>query len=100
MAIQPQKSEVHDETGDASTSPTAAGDRATSKRAIGNGQTPGEGIRTPDLHLNEVEVIQDDSDVGGPIIIKSDDPRLQHLELPADPFPTDRSPEIDPPVKK
>lgn len=96
---QPQKSEVHAATGDASTSPVARGDEAATRKT-GKGRSPGGDVRVPDLHLNEVEVLRDDSDVGGPIVVKSEDPELQHLELPVDPFPTDRKPEIDPPVKK
>lgn len=95
---QPQKSEVHAVTDDASTSPTGRDREVT--RAGANGHAPAGDVRVPDLHLNEVEVVRDDSDNGGPIVIKSEDPKLQHLELPVDPFPTDRTPEIDPPVKK
>lgn len=96
----PQKSEVHDVTADASTSPTADADESTTVNVTGGGRSPHDKVIVPEVHLNDVEIVSDDSDNGGPIVIKSDDPDLQHVEAPIDPIPTERSPEIDPPVKK
>lgn len=98
MSIQPQKSEVHSVTEDASTSPaTSAPETPNSPRPAG--QKPSGSVRVPDVRLGQVEIVRDDSDAGGPIVLKSDDPALRHPEPPVDPFPTDRMPEIDPPVK-
>ena len=92
-----QKSEVHGVTGDADSSAFAAGDRETTKQAT-NPDTfaPKPKDRKPIV----ATIVKDDTDNGGPLIIESSDPELQHLELPQDPFPTDGTPEIDPPVEK
>ena len=56
-------------------------------------------IRPSDVQLSDVTIVRDDTDVGGPLVIVSDDPALDTRGLPADPFPTDGTPEIDPPVE-
>ena len=94
----PQKSEVHESTADASTSPTAAGDSRTTR------QQPGQRRRTtpkrhPEPLSPDTTIVQDDSDDGGPIVVESADPELNPPQTPKDPFPTNRTPEIDPPVK-
>lgn len=93
-----QKSEVHAATADADSSPTAAGDRAATKQATGHGNAPADpNPRNP--VGPEVTVVRDDTDSGGPLVIQSDDPDLNPPRVPSDPFPTNRTPEIDPPVK-
>ena len=94
-----QKSEVHSITGDAATSPTAAGDRTTTRPAGAAGTTASP-KRDLEPLKGDVRVVRDDTDSGGPLVIKSDDPALQKLDLPKDPFPTERTPEVDVPVDK
>ena len=94
-----QKSEVHAATADADSSPTAAGDRATTKQSTGHGRAPADpNPRNPTGPA--VRVVADDTDNGGPLVIQSDDPALSPPRVPSDPFPTDGTPEIDPPVEK
>lgn len=91
-----QKSEVHGATADASTSPTAAGD-AEATRPTGHRPAPADpNPRNP--VGPDVVVVRDDTDTGGPLVIRSPDPALNPPRVPSDPFPTDRTPEIDPPV--
>ncbi|HEX8325449.1 MAG TPA: hypothetical protein VF595_16215 [Tepidisphaeraceae bacterium] len=92
-----QKSEVHAATGDASTSPTAAGDAETT-RPTGHGKAPADpNPRNP--VGPDVRVIRDDTDSGGPLVVESSEPELNPPRVRSDPFPTERKPEIDPPVK-
>ena len=94
-----QKSEVHAATADAETSPTAAGDRDTTVRATGHGKAPADpNPRNPTGP--DVRVLRDDTDSGGPLVVQTDDPDLNPPRVPIVEFPTDRKPEIDPPVKK
>ncbi|HYE17257.1 MAG TPA: hypothetical protein VEA69_02375 [Tepidisphaeraceae bacterium] len=106
----PQKSEVHESTADASTSPTGAHDQETTRRQKhddpgvrydqpddrGRLHHPGEVPRQP---LTDAEIVSDQTDDGGPLVIRSADPDLNPPRTPKDPFPTDRKPEIDPPIK-
>lgn len=93
-----QKSEVHYSTADASTSPDAAGDEQTTRSAVRPARKSGE----PEWPLESLspgtQVVRDDTDAGGPLVVKSDDPRLNPPTVPRDPFPTERKPEIDPPA--
>ena len=92
-----QKSEVHDTTADAEGSPTAEGDAAV----IGSTHR----TNWPEIHHDSkpltagTHIVKDETDVGGPLIIESDDPDLSPPRVPMDPFPTDGKPEIDPPVE-
>lgn len=45
-------------------------------------------------------IIRDDTDDGGPLVIVSDDPDLNPPRASQNPFPTDGTPEIDPPVER
>jgi hypothetical protein len=95
-----QKSEVHNVTADASTSPTADADT----RATANFPGQEERRQSPKIHPEpltpDTVVLQDDSDDGGPVVIKSDDPDLNPPHVPQDPFPTGRVPQIDPPMPR
>jgi hypothetical protein len=94
-----QKSEVHTSTADAESSPTSSGDRETTHDLGRDG--PHESPKmSPEPPSSNTEIIRDDSDAGGPIVILSDDPDLIPPKAPKDPFPTDRKPEIDPPVRE
>ena len=94
-----QKSKEHHATGNASTNPTAEGDAETTKSSTGHGHSPSDpNPRNPTGP--EVTVIRDDTDSGGPLVIQTADPDLNPPRVPSDPFPTDRKPEIDPPVEK
>jgi hypothetical protein len=94
-----QKSEVHDTTADASTSPTSQGDRATTRHAGGDKsrETPKQ---QPEDLSPDTRIVRDDTSEGGPLVVESDDPDLNPPRTPKDPFPTDRKPEIDPPVER
>ena len=95
-----QKSEVHDATADAESGPTARGDAATTQAATGRGHVPwDDGDEPREAHV-DVTLISDQTDDGGPLVITSDDPELNPPRVPSDPFPTDRTPEVDPPVEK
>lgn len=92
-----QKSEVHSTTADASTSPTGGGDAATTR---GQSTRPTDTPKlSPDPPI-DVHIIRDETDVGGPLVIESADPDLNPPHPPVDPFPTDGTPQIDPPVPK
>jgi hypothetical protein len=102
MPIEPQKSEVHATTGDASTTPTGGGDQETTRRTPSD--RPPDG-RRGDAGINpepptDVRIVSDETDDAGPLVIQSSDPDLNPPRTPKDPFPTERKPEIDPPVKK
>ena len=67
-----QKSEVHTATGDASTSPAAAGDAQTTRGAVDKrhpeGRKSGPGVREAD-----VKIVRDETDDGGPLVIETKD---------------------------
>jgi hypothetical protein len=103
-----QKSDIHESTGDASTTPTGGGDQDATLRAP---SAPGPHYDSPDdrgrLHhpgevprkpLTDATIVSDETDDAGPLVIRSTDPDLNPPQAPTDPFPTDRKPEIDPPV--
>lgn len=94
---QEQKSEVHGVTGDASTSPANESDTATTQgRSTRLPETPKLQPEPP----SDMKIVQDDTDAGGPLVIKSTDPDLNPPQAPIDPFPTHGTPQIDPPVEK
>ena len=99
---QTQKSEVHATTGDASTSPTGGGDVETTRTGpvdrARSGSDP-DHPRVAPVPPQDVHVVSDETDVGGPLVIESSDPDLNPPRAPINPFPTDRKPEIDPPVR-
>lgn len=95
--IDPQKSEIHEATDDADTSPTSTGEPQGSNAKM---RAPRGTVRISDVHLNDATIVQDDTDVGGPLVIKSPLPDLNPPRVPIDPFPTDGKPEIDPPVER
>jgi hypothetical protein len=98
MAIEPQKSEVHESTADASTSPTGGRDQEATRRAE-SGRSPDDDAPKVPLDPPEVRIVKDETDDGGPLVVESDDPDLNPPRVPVDPFPTLGKPEIDPPVK-
>ena len=94
-----QKSEVHDTSADAGSSPASRGDRDTTLASGTDKTRPTpkrelEGL-SPDTHI-----VRDDTDDGGPLVVESNDPDLNPPQTPKDPFPTERTPEIDPPVDR
>ncbi|MGN6625841.1 MAG: hypothetical protein ACTHLN_04410 [Tepidisphaeraceae bacterium] len=93
-----QKSELHESTADASTSPTAPGDERTTIADTPHAHAPWPTDRVVAPRVSGVRIIQDDTDEGGPLVVESDDPALNPPRVPSEPFPTDRTPEIDPPV--
>jgi hypothetical protein len=92
-----QQSEVHRTTADAEASPTSD-DNAQSPGPAGEKVPWNSTPRAAEPLTTGTQVVSDDTDVGGPLIIKSDDPDLNPPAVPVDPFPTDRTPEIDPKV--
>lgn len=93
-----QKSEVHEASEDARAGGRAPGDRQ-SVDATSHPDNAPEPLRRPlDPPLGGIHVIRDDTDAGGPLVIQTEDPNLNPPQVPQDPFPTDRKPEIDPPV--
>ena len=94
--VEPQKSEIHEATDDAASSPTYTGEPQEGHARL---HAPRGTVRVSDVHLNEATIVRDDTDVGGPLVIKSADPDLNPPRVPIDPFPTDGKPEIDPPVE-
>lgn len=100
MAIHAaQRSEVHETTGDASAAPAAGGDEQATRDFPGRTEASD---RVPTLPLEvpiDVRVVRDDTDAGGPLVIESGDPDLNPPRTPKDPFPTDRTPEVDPPLR-
>jgi hypothetical protein len=107
-----QKSEVHAVTGDASTFAESApaaypgGDNTSQTQAQEHSKphpdAPGwdESARRPVEGASDATLVRDDTSDGGPLVIKSGDPDLNPPRVPQDPFPTDRKPEIDPPVAR
>ena len=102
MPTDPQKSEVHESTADASTSPTGGGDQDATRGAPPDRAGAAADDRNPKLNPappTDVHIIRDETDDGGPLVIESTDPDLNPPRVPQNPFPTERKPEIDPPVK-
>ena len=95
-----QKSEVHAATGDAEGSPTSDGDQQSTIDMTRGGKAPEHPHRMPTPLTPGTHIVRDDTSVGGPLVIETDDPDLLPPNIPQDPFPTDRKPEIDPPVEK
>lgn len=95
--VEPQKSEVHAATDDAESSPAAVGEvqEGRARPAMPHGD-----VRPASVHLNDATIVRDDTDVGGPLVIQSADPDLNPPRVPIDPFPTNGTPEIDPPVER
>jgi hypothetical protein len=95
----PQASEIHATTGDASSAPTDQGANATPAAP-----PPRRAPTAGPIDIGGVEggarIVRDDTDAGGPLVVETDDPDLNPPRVPSDPFPTDRTPEIDPPVEK
>jgi hypothetical protein len=96
-----QKSEVHATTGDAVGSPVAAGDQETTRQQQAYpGRMAGDQPKRPlDPLPQGTQIVRDDTDAGGPLVVKSEDSDLNPPRVTKDPFPTERKPEIDPPVK-
>jgi hypothetical protein len=90
-----QKSEVHESTEDAASSP-AARPESTGGRSAPQAQ------HAPPRHIEPLSpntvILRDDTDIGGPLVVKTDDPDLNPPQVPIDPFPTERTPEVDLPV--
>ena len=95
--IEPQKSEVHDATDDAESSPASTGG---TQAAGGHLRAPRGTVRISDVEMSEATIISDETDNGGPLVIKSADPDLNPPRVPIDPFPSDGTPQIDPPVER
>jgi hypothetical protein len=91
-----QKSEVHEATADAESSPTAAGDAATTRIVVYREISAAPVSAGP---VQDMHIIDDQTDDGGPLIIESADPELNPPHAPIVEFPTDGTPEIDPVVK-
>src|SRR5688572_7297658 len=94
-----QKSEVHDTTADADSSATASGDRDTTHASGTDKTRPVPQRQIGDLS-SDTRIVSDDTDEGGPLVVESNDPDLNPPRTPKDPFPTERTPEIDPPVER
>src|SRR5438552_533385 len=94
-----QKSEVHDTTADAASSPTSPGDQATTKASGTDKTRPTPKMKADDLSPG-TRIIRDETSDGGPLVVESDDPDLNPPRTPKDPFPTERTPEIDPLVDR
>jgi hypothetical protein len=98
MSTYPQKSEVHESTADASTSPTAGRDQEATRRADSARPPDDERPKVP-LKGADATILRDETDDGGPLVVESNDPDLNPPKVPKEPFPTLGTPEIDPPVK-
>jgi hypothetical protein len=97
-----QKSEVHESTADAAASPTGGRDaEATGRLQRGHERAWPDGPEPVNpAPPADVRVVRDETDDGGPLVVQSSDPDLNPPHAPIDPFPTERKPEIDPPVEK
>ena len=95
-----QKSEVHAVTGDAEGSPTSDGDQRSTIDMTHAGKAPEHPHRMPSPLTPGTHIVRDETSVGGPLVIETDDPDLSAANVPKDPFPTERTPEIDPPISK
>jgi len=69
-----QKSEVHDTSADASTSPTARGDTKTTRQA-GHDAAKLDPKMQPEP-VRDVNIVRDDTNNGGPLVVESNDPDL------------------------
>jgi hypothetical protein len=99
MAISDaQKSEVHEATADASSRPTNVEDSETTRK-VSHATAPWDGNKLDPDPPVDTRIVRDDTDAGGPLVVESSDPDLNPPKAPIDPFPTERTPEIDPPVK-
>jgi hypothetical protein len=87
----PQKSEVHSTTADAADTP---GDRGGE---LNRGPKAPAGEKR-EATVTEAHVVRDDTEDGGPLVIESDDPGLQHIELRGESDAGQRTPEVDPPA--
>lgn len=94
----PQKSEVHESTADASTMPTGGADEELT-RTTRSAPAPHPPDRVAPIPPQDVQIVDDQTDDAGPLKIKSSDPDLNPPQAPKNPFPTDRTPQIDPPVE-
>lgn len=85
-----QKSEVHESTADASSSPTARGDQKATRDAAGTAddRVP-HGQQIPVEQPEKVRIVRDETDQGGPLVIETDDPDV----VPKQTFPTERGPQ-------
>jgi len=92
-----QKSEVHATTGDAGSSPTPGG---RLNHPAGDKSSPDQPVRPLEPIPPGTKIVWDETDFGGPLVVESDAPGLKHPDVPKDPFPTNGTPQIDPPVKK
>ena len=99
MPTEPQKSEVHESTADASTSPVGDADERATREAHAAPSSKSQPEKLPLNPPEDVRIVSDETDFGGPLVVQSDDPDLSPPRTPKDPFPTERTPEIDPPVK-
>src|SRR4051812_29570429 len=102
MATDPQKSEIHEATDDATSSPASDPDYRPGKSAAPGRQQHAWEDGPPPVPLDppkDLHIISDDTDAGGPLVVESGDPGLNPPRTPKDPFPTERTPEIDPPVR-
>jgi hypothetical protein len=93
--LNPQQSEAHESTADAGTSPTADGDEQTTRQTPGT-PSPQSPKLQPEPPTPGTRIVRDETDVGGPLVIESDDPDLNPPKAPVDPFPTLGTPEVDP----
>jgi hypothetical protein len=64
-----QASEVHDTTADSGASPTSAGDEQTTRKQTGHGKSPSDKNKVRP-EAGDARVVSDESDVGGPVVIK------------------------------
>jgi len=95
-----QRSEVHRTTGNADVDPNGPADVDATRDRTGHGHVPWDGEPVvPEVPAGTL-VVEDLTDAGGPLVIKSADPDLNPPRVPIDPFPTDGKPEIDPPVAR
>jgi len=95
-----QQSEVHEVTADAAIKPIAEEDEITTKHIVSDRplHVPVDQMRIPEPMSSGTHIVSDETDFGGPLVIVSDDPELNPPKVPIDPFPTDGTPQIDPPV--
>jgi hypothetical protein len=83
-----QKSEVHDTTADAATSPLAPGDRKTTRQA-GHDAARTDPKMQPEPP-SDVNIVRDDTSDGGPLVVESNDPDLAAPPAPRKPATPER----------
>lgn len=93
-----QKSEIHEATADASTSPAAEGDVILT-HAVTHAKQGSHAHYEPRPLPADTHIVRDETDSGGPLVIESSDPALNPPRPSFDPFPTDGTPQIDGSVK-